>query len=246
MTIEDTVAPARAARLVIGVALALIAASAAAQHGHATGPSHAVEMNAKWAGSDVDVAQWVQRFEDPARDVIANRERVVAALRLRQGQAIADVGAGTGAYLSALSKAVGPTGRVIAIDISPAFVAHMAARARVDGLANVSARLGTAAGTGLADASQDVILSVNTFHHFADPAVMLADMRRALKPGGQLAIVDFDRDSPKATDHQREMAPMDMAAHVRMIEAAGFRLVEDVQGTGLTQNFLLRFERTER
>lgn len=226
--------------------LALLAASAAAQHGPAAGPSHAVEMNAKWTGSDVAVAQWVQRFEDPERDVIANRERVVAALQLRPGQAVADVGAGTGAYLSALSKSVGPTGRVVGTDISPAFVAHMAARASADGLANVSAKLGTPGGTGLPDASQDVILSVNTFHHFADPAAMLADMRRALKPGGQLAIVDFDRDSPKATDHQREMAPMDKADHVRMIEAAGFRLLEDVQGTGLQQNFLLRFARTER
>ena len=224
----------------------LLGASAAAQHGHKADPSHAVEMNAKWTGSDVDVAQWMQRFEDPERDVIANRERVVAALQLRPGQAVADVGAGTGAYLSALSKAVGPTGRVVGTDISPAFVAHMAARASADGLANVSAKLGTPGGTGLPDASQDMILSVNTFHHFADPAVMLADMRRALKPGGQLAIVDFDRDSPKATDHQREMAPMDKAAHIRMIEAAGFRLLEDAQGTGLQQNFLLRFARTER
>lgn len=234
-------------RIDVAIALALLAAPAVAQHaqhasqGHTR--SHAVEMNAKWIKADVDVAQSVRRFEDPARDVIAHREAVVKALKLRPGQSVADVGAGTGAYLEALSLAVGPTGRVTGVDISPAFVAYMAARARAEGLANVTVQTGAETSTGLAPASQDSILSVNTFHHFADPQAMLADLHRALKPGGQLAIVDFDRDAAAATDHQRKMATLDKAGYTRTIEAAGFRLVEDVNTTGLTQNFLLRFER---
>lgn len=205
--------------------------------------SHGVEMNAKWGAEDVDVADWVRRFEDPKRDVIAHRDAVVAALKLQKGQAVADVGAGTGAYLAALSAAVGPTGRVVGVDIAPAFVAHMAARAKAEGLSNVSAHLGTASGPGLPDASQDAIISVNTFHHFADPAAMLAALHRTLKPRGQLAIVDFDRNAEAATDHERKMATLDRAGYVRTIEAAGFRLIEDVATTGLKQNFLLRFER---
>lgn len=232
-------------RSICNSAITVLALLAAVQPASAAPPqSHGVQMNERWVADDMEVAQWVRQFEDPKRDVIAHRPAVVAALGLRPGQAVADVGAGTGAYLAALSTAVGPTGRVIAVDISPGFVAHMNARAKAEGLANVSAQLGAAAGPGLPDESQDTIISVNTFHHFADAAAMLAAIRRALKPGGQLAIVDFDRNAPGATDHQRKMAADDKAGYIRTIEAAGFRLVEDVTSTGLTQNFMLRFERS--
>jgi SAM-dependent methyltransferase len=233
-------------RSLILAAMLATAAPVAAQHAHqdgATGPSHAIEMNQRWAAPDVDVAAWVVRFEAPGRDVIANREAIVAALRLAPGQTVADVGAGTGAYLSALSQAVGAEGRVIAVDISPAFVAHMAERAKAEGLGNVIARLGHADDPMLGDGSVDVILSVNTFHHFEAPEAMLKAMHRALKPGGQMAIVDFDRDAAGATEHQRKMAPLDKAGHIRLIEANGFRLAEDVTIPGLRQNFMLRFVR---
>lgn len=227
--------------------LALLLATAApalAQHAHHEGApaqSHAIGMNQRWAAPDVDVAAWVARFEAPDRDVIANRAAIVAALQLAPGQTVADVGAGTGAYLKALSGAVGAKGRVIAVDIAPAFVAHMAERAKAEGLANVTARLGAADNPMLEDGSVDAILSVNTFHHFEKPEAMLKAMRGALKPGGQLAIVDFDRESAGATDHQRQMAPLDKAGHIRLIEAHGFRLVEDVAIPSLRQNFMLRF-----
>ncbi len=224
------------------------ATPALAQHGHHGGPpsgrvSHAADMNQRWLAPDVDVADWVRRFESPERDVIANRAAIMSALRLEPGQTVADVGAGTGAYLAALSSAVGPTGRVLAVDISPAFVAHMARRARAEGLANVAAILGSASDPGLPEGGVDVILSVNTFHHFEAPEAMLKAMHRALRPGGQLAIVDFDREKPGATDHQRSMATLDRAAHVRLIEAHGFRLAEDVAIPSLRQNFMLRFVR---
>lgn len=230
------------------LAILLIAAvPAAAQHGPHHGQpamSHAVEMNQRWSAPDVDVAAWVKRFEDPARDVIANREAIVAALKLAPGQAVADVGAGTGAYLAPLARAVGPDGQLFAVDIAPAFIVHMVARAKSEGLANVSVILGRDDSPTLPAGALDVILSVNTFHHFAEPDAMLAALRRALKPGGQLAIVDFDRDSAGATAQQRSMASMDKAAYIQTIEAAGFRLAEDVAIPGLRQNFMLRFVRS--
>jgi cyclopropane fatty-acyl-phospholipid synthase-like methyltransferase len=220
------------------------AAPAPAQHAHHAGapaPSHAVEMNQRWAAPDVDVADWVARFEAPGRDVIANRDAIVAALCLRPGQMVADVGAGTGAYLAPLARAVGPDGQLFAVDISAAFVAHMAARAGKEGLANVSVILGRTDSPTLPAGALDTIVSVNSFHHFEAPEAMLKALHRALKPGGQLAIVDFDRQSADTTAPQREMAPLDKAGHIRLIEAHGFRLVEDVAIPSLRQNFMLRF-----
>lgn len=169
----------------------------------------------------------------------------MAALRLQPGQKIADVGAGTGAYLAPLARAVGPDGKLFAVDIAPAFIVYMVERAKAEGLANVSVILGRADSPTLPAGALDAIVSINTFHHFEAPDAMLEELHRALKPGGQLAIVDFDRDSAGVTDQQRTMAPLDKAGHIRLIEAQGFRLVEDVTIPGLRQNFMLRFERSE-
>lgn len=223
-------------------------APAAAQHAHAgqtaaDPTAHARQMNARWMAPEVDVADWARRFEDPGRDVIANRAQIVSALRVRPGEVVADVGAGTGAYLAAMSSAVGAGGRVLAVDVSPAFVAHLASRAQAKRLGNVTAILGSANDPRLPEAGVDAILSVYTFHHFRAPEAMLKAMHRALRPGGQLAIVDFDRNASEATNHQREMALLDKAAHVRLIEAHGFRLVEDPAIPSLRQNFMLRFVR---
>lgn len=215
-------------------------------HGHGQGhgsASHAIEMNQRWTAPDVDVADWARRFENPERDVIANRDAIVAAMRLSHGEAVADIGAGTGAYLAALSRAVGPEGHVFAVDISAPFAAHMAARAEREQLQNVSVLIGRADNPTLPAGRVDAVLTVNTFHHFEAPQAMLRHIHRALRPGGQFVVVDFDRASPGATGHQRQMARLDKAGHVRLIEAHGFRLVEDVAIPTLRQNFMLRFER---
>jgi hypothetical protein len=84
-------------------------AAAAAQHaGHepqGAARVQAVGMNAKWTEAHVDVAQWARRFTDPGRDVIAHRKAIVEALQLQPGQAVADVGARTSAYLAARARA---------------------------------------------------------------------------------------------------------------------------------------------
>ena len=232
-------------RSLIGIIAFLLVMPAAAQHQHGSGQgaqSHAIEMNQRWMAPDVDVAPWVAQFEDPARDVIAHQSAVIAAMRLQPGQQVADVGAGTGAYAGALSRAVGPDGHVFAVDIAPGFVTYIASRAARDKLGNVSAVLGHADDPTLPAGALDAVLTVNTFHHFAAPEAMLGKLHRALKPGGQLVVVDFDV-AADITPQQRADVRLDRAGHVRLIEAHGFRLIEDVKSTGLRQNFMLRFAR---
>lgn len=217
------------------------------QHGpghHAAGAStHAVEMNRTWATPDVDVAGWARRFEDPAREVIARREAIVAALGLRPGQQVADIGAGTGAYLPALSRSVGPKGRVFAVEISAPFAAYMAERSAREGLDNVTVVVGRSDDPTLPPASVDLVLTVNTVHHFEAPAAMLRAIHRALRPGGELVIVDFDPEAPEATARQRAMVPGGRDAQRRLVEAHGFRLLREEQVAGLRQNAMWRYRR---
>ena len=243
------------ALLLAGASLAQAQPSDTAQHapdqqnvdqhhreGH--GSSHAAEMNAVWTAPKLDVARWEQQFEDPARDVIANRGAIVTATGLKPGDRVADVGAGTGAYLAALSSAVGPDGHVFAVDISPGFVMHMSQRAARDGLDNVSAVLGRGDNPTLPAGALDAIISVNTFHHFEAPEAMIAHMARALKPGGTLMLVDFD--ITEDTGAQRTaMTGRGKAAVVAMIEAGGFQLDQDVPIPTLEENYALRFRRAD-
>lgn len=206
------------------------------------GSDHAAAMNALWTAPTLDVARWEQQFENPQRDVIANRAAIVAAMRLQPGERVADVGAGTGAYLAALSAAVGPEGHVFAVDISPGFVMHITQRAGREGWGNVSAVLGRGDDPTLPAGSLDAIITVNTFHHFEAPQKVLAHLARALKPGSRLLLVDFTIDE-HTNPERKAMTGRDKESVIALVEAAGFSLDEDVSIPTLRENYALRFRR---
>ncbi len=223
-------------RITVALLFALFwAIPAVAQTGH----SH--DNNTQFQGTGVDVEQWIKRLENPERDVIAHRDGVIAALGLRPGQHVADVGAGTGAYMEAVSRAIGVNGRYYGVDISAAFVGHMRDRAAHAGLGNVTLIVGRTDHATLPPASVDVVLVVNTYHHFAQVGPMLASLRQALKPGGELVIVEFDRVEGVSRQWILDHIRAGKATFREEIEAAGFRFVEEVEDTGLEENFLLRF-----
>jgi SAM-dependent methyltransferase len=228
------------------VALALPLPVAAQQAGHGPHGAHgamprSAQMNRDWSGRDPDVAAWAERFESPDREVIANRAQIVAAMGLRPGSVVADIGAGTGAFLKAISDIIGPGGHLFAVDISPAFVVYMSDRVASESLPNVSVVLSQIQDPTLPPAALDSVVTINTFHHFEAPEAMLAHIREALKPGGELVIVDFDL-KPDQQRH-RDVVALDRSGHVRLLEANGFRFTQDVAIPGLKENFVLRFVR---
>ena len=118
-------------------------------------------------------------------------DHVVDALALREGMQVADVGAGDGDWAERLAEKVGPAGHVYATEIEAEDVEEIARRAERAGLENVTAVLGTVTDTGLVDGCCDAILLRMVYHHFTDPAPMRASLRRALRPGGRLAVIDL-------------------------------------------------------
>ena len=126
-----------------------------------------------------------------ARDDAGEAKTVIAALGPLRGRAVADIGAGEGYYEPHLARAVGPRGHVVAEDIDPATVAKLAHRVRP--LGNVTALLGRPDDVALAPASIDVVLMVHMYHEITQPYALLWRLRRSLKVGGRVAIVDADR-----------------------------------------------------
>jgi len=113
-------------------------------------------------------------------------------LGLRPGATVADVGAGDGRYSVDLARAVSPGGRVFATEIEQGKLDAIARRATADGLTNVATVLGDQDATGLGEACCDAILLRLVYHHFAQPALMRASLRAALKSEGLLLVVDTE------------------------------------------------------
>jgi ubiquinone/menaquinone biosynthesis C-methylase UbiE len=156
---------------------------------------------------------------------------------------VADIGAGTGLFAPLLSKAVGPDGTVYAVDIVKDFLAHIERRAAEAGLRNVRTVLCTERSAELPPASIDAAFICDTYHHFEFPRSTMASIRRALRPGGEIVLVDFKRIPGTSSEWILNHVRAGQETVTAEIEAAGFSKIEEI---GLLRdNYILRFRRTE-
>ncbi len=195
-------------------------------------------LNERYKDPELQVEVWADRFESEGREVFDFREEIVASIGLEPGQAVADVGAGTGLYEPLFAAAVGTGGAVYAVDIVPRFIEYIATKAAEQNLTQITTILGDDRSTGLAEGSVDVVFVCDTYHHFEDHEAMLASIHQALRPGGKFVVVDYERIEPRI-EHIRA----DKAQFTAEIEASGFRLTEEIEIEGMEENYVLHFER---
>ena len=148
-------------------------------------------------------------------------EKLVASLQLGPGATVADLGTGSGFLLPRLAEAVGPEGRVLAQDISASALGKARKRAERRQLANVEFILGTEKDPKLPENGVDLVVTVNAYHHLDYPVEMLAGIRKGLRDGGRLAIVDYYKKGVFFSFHIR----LDKDDVIKEVEANGFRLV---------------------
>lgn len=165
----------------------------------------------------------------PDRAERVGADAIVRELGIQPGSTVADLGTGGGAMLPVLSHAVGPKGRVFAEDIFQDFLAH--AKAKNGGLANVTWVLGTEKDVRLPAASVDLALTIDAYHHYDYPAEVLATVRKALKPGGRFAIVEYFK-RPGAMDPVADAVQhirLDRDDLIKEVTGFGFQLVRTVE-----------------
>ena len=155
--------------------------------------------------------------DETARDKAGEAADVMRIASIKAGMAVADIGTGGGYYVLRAAPVVGPQGRVFAQDISLAALRKVRQRARAAGLRNVRYVLGSQANARLPDASTDVALMIHMYHEIEQPYLLLDRLRRSLKPGGRIVIVDVDRPSE---DHG-----MPKALLACEVKAVGYELV---------------------
>jgi predicted methyltransferase len=162
------------------------------------------------------------------RDATERPQELVREMELKPGMTVADIGTGVGYMLPYLSPAVGPSGHVFAEDIFDDFLNAARQRTADLKLANVTFIKGTETDPHLADGSVDVILALDSYHHYNYPEKMLAAFANALRNGGRLVVVEYYKrpnamPGGDAVKHIR----LDEPDLVREIESNGFRKVSE-------------------
>lgn len=133
-------------------------------------------------------ATWLER---PEREEEENPRKLLEALKIKPGEVIADIGAGSGYYSFRMSKLVGEKGKIYAVDIQKEMLDIIRTRAKKFEINNVEPILGEEADPKLKDQSVDTILMVDVYHEFAQPYEMTQKMIKSLKVGGRLVFVEF-------------------------------------------------------
>jgi arsenite methyltransferase len=169
-----------------------------------------------------DPKAYISMLENPQRDLEQKPEEVIAAMNLKEGETVADIGAGSGYFSFRFARKVGDNGRVYAVDINSDMILHMNRRIRDMKLKNVVTVLSDPNDPLLADASIDRFFICNTWHHVGDRNQYMALMKKMLKPGGQVVVLDYKKEQlPVGPPPEMKMAREEV---IREMESGGFKL----------------------
>jgi len=202
-------------------------------------------INEKFLDRKLKPDEWVQRFEVESREVYSARMEVLEACGIEPGDFIADVGAGTGLYTQVFAEATGAEGWVYAVDINPRFLEHIQRQAAAHEHANVTTVLCPEKSIALPHNSVDVVFICDTYHHFEYPAASLASILTALRPGGKLVVIDFERIPGVTSDWIMNHVRAGKEVFSQEIVDAGFTLETEKDLEGLEENYFLIFRKPD-
>ena len=165
-------------------------------------------------------AEWLIRDE---REREERCSLMVANLGVKNGMTICDLGCGNGFHTLTLAKMVGPTGRIVGVDVQPEMLGFLRERMEEQGIENVIPILGSYHNPHLPPNSIDMILMVDVYHEFSHPELMLVAMRRALKSDGVIVLAEYRAEDPKVPI--KPLHKMSKKQVDKELTANGFRLV---------------------
>jgi ubiquinone/menaquinone biosynthesis C-methylase UbiE len=183
-------------------------------------------------------APWLTR---DSREREEDCKTMLAALHLKPGDVVCDLGCGNGFYTLKLAKLVGDKGKVVAVDIQREMLELLKDRAAEEKITNIEPVLGTVVDPKLPAGSLDLVLLVDVYHEFSNPEEMLAAIRKSLKPSGRIALAEFRAEDPNVPI--KPLHKMSKAQIMKEFPPNGFKLVEEFDK--LPWQHLMFFERDD-
>lgn len=168
--------------------------------------------------------EWLDRRE---REQEEHPAEVLAALGLHPGQVVADLGAGSGYFTFRMAPRVGPSGKVLAVEVQDAMLKTLRARAAALKAANVEVVQGSETDPHLPAGTVDLVLVVDVYHELAYPFEVMTRVREALKPGGRVAFVEYRKEDPSVPI--KEVHKMSVAQLEKEMRAVGLVRVRTVE-----------------
>jgi arsenite methyltransferase len=168
---------------------------------------------------------YIAALEDPKRDAYQKPHEVLTALNLKPGEVIGDIGAGSGYFTFRLAHHLGEKGKVYAVDVSPDMILHINRRIRELKVNNVISILADPDDPLLPDASVNRFFFCDSWHHIENRTKYLSLMKRMLKPGGEIVMIDFHKkELPIGPPTRMKIAREDL---IKQMESNGFRLTKE-------------------
>jgi arsenite methyltransferase len=188
-----------------------------------------------------DPKGYIAALEDPKRDAYQKPHEVVHALSLKSGEVIADIGAGSGYFTFHFARHVGEKGRVYAVDVSSDMILHVNRRIRELKTSNVVSILADPDDPLLPDQSVDRFFVCNVWHHIENQTKYLSLMKKMLKPGGEVVMIDFHKkELPVGPPMRMKIAREDL---IKQMTGNGFQVVKE--HTFLPYQYFLIFAPTK-
>ncbi len=176
--------------------------------------------NGRHHGGFHDPKAHEKQWNSPERDLWQHPEEIIAALALKPGATVADIGAGTGYMVAHLSAAVGKEGTVIAIDVEQAMIMYLEEHRKHLGPARIVLRKVNSESPELQNDSVDGVIILNTWHHINGREAYAQRVYAALKPGGKFVVVDSEVEATCGPPKEMRLE----AGHVvQELKAGGFR-----------------------
>jgi arsenite methyltransferase len=173
----------------------------------------------------IDPELYLGALEDPKRDAYQKPQEVMGALGLKAGEVIADIGAGSGYFTFRLAHQVGDRGKVYAVDVSSDMIRHINRRIRELKAKNVVSILADPDDPLLPEASVNRFFFSDSWHHIENQTKYLSLMKKILKPGGEIIMIDFHKkELPVGPPMQMKIAREDL---IKQMESNGFRLMKE-------------------
>lgn len=193
-----------------------------------------------------DVSVWTKRFEVETREIYTERMRIIEQLGLAPGMDVGDIGAGTGLFVEPISRGIGDGGKLYAVDVTPKFIEHLDARIADAGLTNVETVLCEEDDVSLPPDSIDLALICDVYHHFEFPRSSMRSLHEALRPGGEVVIIDFYRVPGVSREWVLDHVRCDKATVIKELRSFGFELTDNQPDDDfLTENYIIRVKKVD-
>lgn len=170
---------------------------------------------------------WISTLERPERVAGQKIDEVIRRLNLKPGMVVADIGAGSGVFSRPLAKAVGPNGKVYAVDIQQDLLDYINKRSKEENIPNIQTVLGEYNDPRLPSRNIDLAFINDVLHHIENRAAYLRALGTYVKPGGRIAIIEMNKNDPNTPHKNQPELLVGREQIAQWMSDAGFRLVQE-------------------